>query len=216
MTKDDLKVGVIENLDFAKGFYEDASAAGQGLSTMFITSTSKNGKRNGVAALIGDKGALENRRDISFDLGIRAGIELAHGDIDSIDAIYMISEAWFSTAMTKGESNFTRPSEDLNRKEAIISVGVSQEGDKFLEIFEIKKTFDMEKGKIQVEFNSLNNEMPNSTVDSPLLDCFWDGVKLLASFQEKLPKEFEDIFKKLPVDVLFTRFISQINEIRKK
>ena len=102
ITKTQLKLRVKENLKFAKEFYEGSDSEST-LATMLVVDTSKGDKKTGVAAILGNEGAVEKRRDIAFDLGVRAGIELSKKEIDSIDAVYMISEAWYSTDYGNGK-----------------------------------------------------------------------------------------------------------------
>lgn len=223
ITKNQLKSRVKENLEFAKEFYEKKENDGEALATMLVVDTSKGGKKAGVAAILGNKGAVEMRRDIAFDLGIKAGIELSKKEIDSIDAVYMISEAWVSTDYGEGKGKFLAPSEDPNRKEAIVSGGLSSDGISAFRMFELKRSFDLENGKLKISFESLDGmetdgdkKKEGIEAESPLLKMFWTGVELMEKFDETLPPILKEHMKGLTTDKVFSIFSKQINELREK
>ena len=217
ITKTQLKLRVKENLKFAKEFYEGSDSEST-LATMLVVDTSKGDKKTGVAAILGNEGAVEKRRDIAFDLGVRAGIELSKKEIDSIDAVYMISEAWYSTDYGKGKGKFLAPSEDPNRKEAIVSGGLSRDGANAFSMFELKRSFDMENGKVKVSFEPLD-EMKSGDkkggMESPLLAHFWNGVELMEKFDKTLPAILKNHLNGLSTDKIFDMFSKSINELRK-
>ena len=215
MTKKELSLGVKENLKFAKEHYEKNEG---GLATMFIIESKKDGKGTGLAALLGDNGALEKRMDIIFDLGVRTGIELSRGDIDSIEAVYMVSEAWFSMSDLDDNSlKFKMPSEDPNKKEALVSSGVSQDGSSIFMMFEIKKSIDLDTGRMKVSFVPIDEANKDGVeMESPLLQRFWDGVGLMNLFDTTLPTSVRKYFMDLPLEESFQMIIKQINNLRKQ
>lgn len=219
ITKSQLKLRVKENLKFAKDFYEKGDGE-DGLAVMMVVDTVKDGKKSGVAAILANEGAVEKRRDIAFDLGVRAGIDLSKGIIDSIDAFFMISEAWYSTAeKDTAMDKMPMPSQDPNKKEAIVSTGMSKEGATAIGMFELKKSFDLDNAKIKVSFEPIGDGpkvVGDGEIESPLLQQFWNGVKLMEKFDETLPPILRDHLKGLTTDKIFDMFSRSINELREK
>ena len=219
MTKTELNKSVEKNLDYVREWYKN----NQFFSTMLIIDFLKEGKAGAVVALIGDEDVMNNRHKIIFDLGIRIAIQKFRGDIDSIEAIYMMSEAWTSAPIKKGEKyTYGRPSLDPNRKEAIISTGLSEDGMNAFSIFEIKRSMNLEDNTMKVEFvphESLKKEKKKDDkieVESPLLKCFWDGVKLMDILFKDLPEQFVSHVKSMPVDSFLNMIVSKIEEAKSK
>ena len=218
ITKTQLKLKVKENLEFAKKMYEKDDGNG-GVQVMVVVDTSKDNKNTGTVALLANEEAVKKRRDIVFDLGVRAGIELSNGVIDSIDAVYMLSEAWYSTAPkdTK-EVDMPIPSKDPNKKEAIVSTGMSINGDTAIGMFELKRSFDLETGKLKVSFESLGEKetgIGDGEIESPLLQQFWLGAGLVEKFDKTIPPALKEHMRGLSTDKIFAMFSKSINELRK-
>ena len=219
MNKQELKTKVKENLEFAKEMCERNDENG-GVQVMLITDTSKGDKKTGIAAILANEGAVEKRRDIVFDLGVRAGIELLNGSIDSVNAVFMVSEAWFSEGPKDSKAkDMVMPSEDPNKKEAIVSTGMSKDGDTACGMFELKRSFDLENGKLKISFAPIGDEKgkeKDEAFDSPLLRQFWNGVELMEQFDKSLPLVLKNHIKGLSTEKAFAIFSKQLQEFRNK
>lgn len=211
ITKNEMEKTAIENLQFAKDCYEKEN----GFNFMAVVQTEKGGKSETAAIFAMGDGFIEHRFEAIFDMGVRFGIQKMKKEVDSIDAIYVMSEAWIS------DKTDMKPSEDPDRKECIISVGLSEKGDFVNEMYEIKKKWVNDK--VVVEFSDITKnkkfeKMKNKkevTGSNPLLERFWDGVALLKLFQETLPKDFEKDVKRLTTDEIFSSFISALSKLKK-
>ena len=218
MTKEELTKSVESNLSYVKDFYKRQ----QFFATMLVIEALKNKKRQGKVVILGNEGAMENRAEVMFDLGLRSAIEQFKGDVDSVEAICMMSEAWFSVPK-EGEklSEFTRPSEDPNRKEAIISTGTARDLKGVMRIFELKRLIDLKDDTMKVEFSPFESALKaevegNLEVDSPLLNRFWAGVKLMEWLFERMPSNLVVEAKKLSVDKFLNMIIERICVIKKE
>lgn len=217
ITKTKLNLRVKENLKFAKEFYE-SSKDDSGLPTILAVDTSHKNKKKGLTAIL-DGSALERRREIALELGLMAGIQLFKKEIDSIEAVYMVSEAWFSSDISKNKDSFVMPSKDPNRKEAIVSSGLSENGTTAFGIFELKRSVDFSNNTVKVSFHPLEDMKPGKKkgddvqIASPLLENFWKGVKLVGMFSEDGPesakKELEDLSTK-EIFAIFSRAFNKI------
>lgn len=218
MTETILKKSVKNNLDYARKFYETGN---QAFATMFVIEGIKDKKKTSIAVALGNSEAVDMRSKIAFDLGIRTGVELFKGELDSIEAIFMMSEAWVSTAMKKGgkELMFPQPSLDPNRKEALISCGSMENGMAILEIFEVKKSLNLEKNEVKVTFESLKEPKKKkggkeTDAKAPLLDYFWDGVKMTENMFKAIPAPLGQLVKEMPVDHTFKMIVNQIEKLK--
>ena len=219
MTKEELKKSVNSNMSFVKDFYETSDS--QFFETMFIIDTTKDKKNRGMVAMVGGNDvAMENRREVVFSLGLRTGIEKFRGDVDSINAIMMMSEAWVSLPGNKDK--YVRPSLDPNKKEAIVSTGLTEDGENSFEVFELKRVLDLESGRTKIEFGSLEkfekikNEEKEIESESPLLKRFWDGVGLIDHLIGNMPENMKPMVKKVPLDTFVNMIMRQISELNKK
>lgn len=102
------------------------------------------------------------------------------GEIGTLRQVFMISEGWM--AMVKdGKLPGVRPSQDPNRKEALIISGL-RVADRSKNL----KLFEMRRG-LQGELTGLDEIEPgegkDETVDVPLLDAFVEGFQL--AFRER-------------------------------
>jgi hypothetical protein len=218
MTKEELKKSVNENLDYVKSSYEN----NQGFSTTLVIETLKEKKKHSIAIILHNDAAMENRFKVIFGLGIRTAIQKFRGDVESIEAIYLMSEAWTSIPskpIKKGqEDKMGRPSEDPNRKEAIISTGLSRDGLNAFGIFEIKKSLDIisEKFKVDLVPLEIGNKKKDIEMESPLLKRFWSGVELTESLFDKMPEDLRVVAKDMPVDPFLNMIMQQLEEANKK
>ena len=219
MTKEELRKSVSSNMDFVKDYYEKGDS--QFFETMFIIDTTKDKKTRGMVAMIGGSDvAMENRREVAFSLGLRTGIEKFRGDVDSINAIMMMSEAWIS--LPENKDKYVRPSLDPNKKEAIISTGLTEDGQSSFEVFELKRVLDLDKGITKIEFGSFEkfeefkNKEKEIDSESPLLKRFWDGVGLVNHLIENMPENIKPMVKKVPLDTFVNMIMNQISELNKK
>ena len=168
----------------------------------------------------GDDVAMENRREVVFSLGLRTGIEKFRGDVDSINAIMMMSEAWVSLPGNKDK--YVPPSLDPNKREAIISTGLTEDGENSFEVFELKRVLDLESGRTKIEFGSfekfekIKNEEKEIESESPLLKRFWDGVGLIDHLIGNMPENMKPMVKKVPLDTFVNMIMRQISELNKK
>lgn len=219
MTKSELKKSVEKNLDYVKEYYKK----NQFFSTMLVIDSLKGKTQRGMVVVMGNEAAMDNRTKVVFDLGIRTAIEKFRGDIDSIEAIFMMSEVWTSAPVKKGETyTYGRPSLDPQRKEAIISTGLSKDGQNAFSIFEMKRSLNLKDDTMNIEFipfSSIEKEekkVDSIEVESPLLKRFWDGVELMEMMFKEMPKELEDHAKSLSVDSFLNMIIRQIDEVKNK
>ena len=216
----ELRKNIEKNLGMAKSMYEKTNS--KGFPPAFIIDVTRNGKRGEVVAIMGDNGIVDNRFDVSFDLGVRYGIELFLKKIDSINAVFMIFESWFNTA-PKGngaKEKMIQPSKDPNKKEGIVSAGLTKEGVSAIEMYELKKTFDIQSGKIKVEFKPAFEDDKKKDdkieAESPLLKRFWEGVDFMTEFSSKVPPDMTHLFQRMSVDKMFDIFKNHIESIRNK
>lgn len=213
MDKETLKKAVKGNLKFVKTHFEESD--GEGFTTMFMVEATKDGKKTGIVAMPGNEGAMENRDKMVFHLGLRAYIEKMKGTLDTIDGIFMMSEAWFSVA-AKNSKEWPKdlmPSKDPNKKEAIISAGLVEDGTSYLEMFELKRSFDLKNSKLQVSFETLS-DMGSSDAEakSPLLERFWDGVKLMKHMESEMPETIKATVDKLTSEKFFEIVLKQLDQ----
>lgn len=203
MKKTDLKNEIVNNLEFARDSY---TLNGDFLAPMFIVHTTEKGKIKKVPFLCTD---TEERHKFSFMLGVSHGILLFKKEIDSINAIFAVFEAWYSTPSKEDNKNkeFLRPSLDPNRKEAIVSGGQIKDGTNDIAMFELKKSFKGEK--VEVEFRAIeqiNKEVKKKDKkesESPLLNTFWKGVELVDKLFKNAPKSIFDDSKIVSSEEIF-------------
>ena len=212
LIKEQLKNQVKENLEFLKVNYEDSDEPG--FNSMFVVKAKKDGIFVNIVAMPENEEALNHRDQMMFDLGVRTHIGKMKKTIDSIDAIFMMSEAWFSEAKDSTDwSKQLRPSQDPNKKEAIISAGLSRDGESYLEMFELKRSFNQDTSKLQIEFANLKGVgEEDMKAESPLLKRFWAGVKMMEEMETEMPKRIKEIFKELTPDEIFEIIIRQIKK----
>lgn len=214
MNKNELTKEVKKNLDFAKKCYEND----QNFSTMFIIGGNRKGEVARDAIIVGNQAVLENRNKVVFFMGIRAGIEMYKKLRDSVDSIYMISEAWFSTELkNKGKKlKFDRPSLDPKRKEGIISSGLTRDNKTIVEMYEIKRSMDLKSGKFKVEFQPYGEKENSLKAEAPLLKHFWEGVNLTEKMFSDFPPVIAKIVEQYTVEKTLGMFINVIEGLRSK
>jgi hypothetical protein len=214
MTKEELNKVVETNLDFARVAYSDPKS--DGLSTMLIIKIVKNSEESNIVAVFGDNESLEQRWKTVFDLGVRINLEKFRGEIDSVEGIFMLTEAWMSMINKNDPQAKVKinrmPSQDPNKIEAIVSAGSSRDGLAGVRTYEIRKSFDIVNSEIKTEFIPMDKDGPIEA-ETPLLKQFWNGIELMEIFERTLPKELEDHMKKMPVEQAFNLLISQLEKI---
>ena len=214
------------NLDFAQKCYLSEG----GFQTMFVANYTKNKNVTTSLSVLGDEEAVNNRFFIVFNMGVMAGIQLMKKEIDSVESIFTMSEAWISTQGDKDDvktKKYLLPSEDPNRKEALVSSGMSKDGESVFGVFEIKKSFDENSGKIDVEFDSLEDpgkkagtknknkeDKKDGETKSPLLEEFWKGLELMVNFEKTIPKELIKLMDEATTEEIFSMFSSQLSTLR--
>jgi hypothetical protein len=221
MTKDELKQSVERNLRFAREFFD--MNGDDGLAPMFIVESTRGGRVGAMVAIAPGELALENKFDRLFDLGVLASLQRFRGDVDTVNAIFMMSEAWISIADKKDgtevkATDFIQPSQDPKRREGLISAAMSRDGNTAFDMFEIKRSIDLDNGRIIVNFLPFEEEVaPKEAIkaDSPLLESFWKGVEMMDTFVTTLPAELEKYVKEMPVEEMFLKLVKQLEEFRK-
>ncbi len=136
----------------------------------------------------------EERFEILSYLGGNFARKKNLGEISSVEAVCFMAEAWMSkidtSKMSKKEKEdvqrkslsgeIKRPSEDPNRVECLTVVAKSRDGQKFSHMYEIFKSWDGEK--IKVELKDMAAELTDKEgikIESPLLDSFWRGYAII-------------------------------------
>lgn len=140
--------------------------------------------------------ATEKRFAVLQSLGAAAQVANKFGVLGKVKFVGMSSEGWMSTQNTK-EKKITKPSEDINKKEVLITSISYKKGEVETKVAEIKKHFD---GESIVTTVTETKEWNNGVSQSPLIDGFWKtlGGKGLPV----IPKSFQDLAKRDPQGVL--------------
>ncbi len=228
ITKNEIKQEVKNNLSFVKDIYKKDRS----FDVMFAIRVKKGENIQRVLVpILGDMDRfIKDRNDVVFSIGLRFGIQKMKKEVDEIDAVFMMAEAWLSLEKIGEKLKYTRPSEDPNRLEVIVSSGLSSDDESIVEAYEIKKRYTDGEGVIvdfvnvkdlpQLKETDRNKETKDGgSFDesaSPLLDSFFAGVNLMDVFSKTLPEEFKDIVKEATTDELFGMFIKQINIMKQK
>lgn len=208
-----LKEAVDNKINFAKSFYQDTDS--QNFTTMFMIESLKDNKKAEIVAVVGDSEVLEDRHNVVFSLGVRAGIEVEQKKLDSIESFFMLSEVWYSEKAADVDINkVISPSKDPNRIEGLMSVGSDKDGNFAINMSNIKRSFDIELGKLNVSFEEKELPESDSPFKSQLLQNFWDGLKLSKIFYKKLPKELSNYFQNTDSEVLCGMIMEKVKELK--
>ncbi|MBL8049638.1 MAG: hypothetical protein JNM46_00310 [Anaerolineales bacterium] len=127
--------------------------------------------------IVGEIKKLPDADEDKLNLFRSIGLKLAkHGTIQRLRQVFMVSEAWYSMPNNESDENL-RPSEDPNRKEVLIIVGVAvNENKKFMKILEILR--DTDKKVISLEAINEVVAMENKlAIETPFLDALVDGYQ---------------------------------------
>jgi hypothetical protein len=189
MNKNKIKKEVEKNLEFAQATYlELIKIYGQkAFFPSLIMVETKIGKKKGTIVSPLETGRGERYKHAAIaSLGIELAIKKLQKHFDSIDAVYLVAEAWLSVHPSlKSSLKQPRPSEDPNRRECLISCGSRRSDDFIIKILEVKRFFDLEKGEIKTSFNKLpefiekKHELDQVKVTSPLFVSFWNAVNVI-------------------------------------
>lgn len=220
ITKEEIKIEAKKNLDFVKTCYEEQNY----FDLMFLVKAKEQGKIVTTAVGFEDPSMIDDRYNRIFDIGVMWGIKKMKKEVDDIEAVFMMSEAWLSMGPIS-DKKVLRPSLDPKRVEVIISTALSKNGDGAYEVYEIKKKWN--DGGVTVEFTDIKDNpiMKENTKDTkegdirstnPLLDEFWRAVNLMAEFEKTLPVALKSHVLESDTDELFRTFINQLNRIRNK
>lgn len=190
MTKEELKVEVKRVSEFMVKTFEESG----GVHLMFIVlAKDKNDKR--VEFLFPLPGFLMDMRwqalrafgsTLSSKLKNKVG---QYSNINKVDAILMMSEAWVSK-MSKEEmaktgndiDKISLPSRDPNRIEALTATGSNEQGQCYVKTFEISRP----KGQRPVLKPFDTGEVEEGEPKSILLEEFWKG------FLQRMPPVFSN------------------------
>mgnify|MGYP001570691998 CR=1 FL=1 len=196
ITKQELKEFSKTNLDFAQDcFIENENS----FLLMVIILAVKDNKKILITKIL-NADEVENRLAYLAEMGIDLGVKtIITKEYDSIDAIFMISEAWMSK-QEGGKDKFDKkledgeilmPSKDPNKMEVLISSGCSSDNLAVSE-FKIIRRLLTSNGKVEIKFEDLKelkdkdgkNEEPIE-VKSPLLEEFWKAFNFVKNKTEK-------------------------------
>ena len=163
------------NFEQTKTLVKEITMAQGGHNPQLFAFTEK-----GVALLILDD--LPSDHDQKVFLFRLAGAKLANSTgTEQINELHFVSEAWFS--IQKNEQEFIQPSQDPDKKEAIIIVGKDYQNNtsNMSNLEMIRDT----AGKL-IELKDTGNDEEQS-FESPLLDAFKQGFEE-ARDKKLLPK----------------------------
>lgn len=194
MLKKELKEKTRKNLEFMEQTYLKSNYA-------FIPMVEAQGKQYGkklfVSGFINEDSYLKRRfvlEQLGIDLGVRVFLKK---EIDTIDGIFMMSEAYMSKHEKGKElAEVSRPSEDPNRQEILMSTGLSRDGIYVLATKIIRKKWHNDKIEVSLEEGEQMESKNNEKEKNIILDHFWDNFKKVEQFAEAM-KDDKEIQEKL-------------------
>lgn len=196
ITKQELKEFSKTNLDFAQDcFIENENS----FSLMVVILAKKDGKKAIITKIL-NADEVENRLVYLAKMGVDLGVKtIITKEYDSIDAIFVISEAWMSKQ--KGgkdkldkkleDGEILMPSKDPNKMEVLISSGCSSDNLVVSEVVIIRRLLTS-NGKVEIKFEDLKElkdkdgkDKEQIEVKSPLLEEFWKAFNFIKNKTEE-------------------------------
>lgn len=211
MIKQELKTIVDKNLEYVKEQYEANN--GNFFPTLALHVTKENGTPVVVMCILGSE-ANENRYEVLRHLGFKVGVAVKNKEIKNVDALFMLSEAWISKPEIKKDAsekeieealkNVLPPSEDPNHSECLMSIGTSDAGDIYHNMYEIKKVWTGDKVTVELkdmneflETKGLKSDDGPTKAESPLLDMFWNSFRVILANYDQMPENLKAMAKQL-------------------
>lgn len=189
----------VDNLDFVKTQYLEHKS----FIPMIIVRAMKDDKKINIVSVLSNEKLVEKRYEAIACLGIELGVRtFLKNDFDSIEAIFMLNEAWMSKfGKDKGKEikvedyekdletgKVLRPSEDPNHLEVLISAGLSSDKEAVVTIKIIKKAW---KGdEVKVSFEDMDTKDPIGA-KANLLEEFWKTFNVMKTYKDHVNKNEE-------------------------
>lgn len=208
LKSEELKQIVDKNLEYVKGQYKTNN--GEFYTTLALHLTKYDDSPVIVLCVLSSE-ANDKRFEVMQELGYKVGVAVKNNELKSADALFMMSEAWVSRPkITKDASkediekvmNTIRPSEDPNRSECLVSVGMTNDNEVHMNMYEIKKVWTGDK--VKVELKDMNDFLEKQGIGSkeepvkagsPLLDTFWTSFRVIMDHYDKMPENLKTLTK---------------------
>lgn len=196
MTKEKLQLKIDKCFENAEKMLIENGSLTPMLDIEFID---EKGRNCIMAVVLADGDDKQRRYNFIRGLGLTVGSIKALGKIKEVEAIAMMSEAWFSTLPKDADiSKAPRPSEDPNRGEMLIATGMTADGTCLMHA---KQMFSVEvKGKRHFTLNDLPEMSDKSGKhQSDLLNQFFIGLKASEQTQYDM-SSLKEHFAKMSLD----------------
>lgn len=170
-----------ENVDIlAKGAIQHLKSNGSHPLTFTIVTIRNDGTKGMLPFSITESFLIEKRQSLVRASGSACREMIKNNIIQKVDGIFLISEAWMSKVKTKkdqkiDDTKFVMPSQDPNKTEGLIVIGMSDSYECYSSMNEITRNSNNEIKSIK---KLLKNQKPTQ-LKNPLLDEFWKGFGTL-------------------------------------